>query len=350
MSHPAMERQTGLNGYKANHKKATCTVPVVSLFQKPFKCDSKISAKNYRGQQMKDHYIPENKFPMKIDPNVIMLGNYFFNLFLIMGNHHSALFETGVSGGVDTVINQLEHLDIEPDYIIPSHPHSDHITGLPGLAERYPKARIVVASGAKKFVEHPKAGSMLIKEDRFISKRLADFNLKPGRPSLEKIPTLEESRVIDDKQSIDLGGITLDLIKVKGHSPGNLIGILNAKKIVFCSDSLGFHFPGRGYLPLYFTQAKEYLSTLHFIKAFNPAIVCPAHQGHLAGKSAEKGIQESLDMTLATINNINQSPLFNERLAMDLFKQSYKDEFTLYTEDNIKNCTSLLVKRAKETL
>ena len=181
-----------------------------------------------------------------------------------------------------------------------------------------------------------------------MSKRLADFNIKPGRPSLEKIPTLDESRVINDKKSIDLGQITLDLIKVKGHSPGNLMGILNSEKIIFCSDSLGFHFPGRGYLPLYFTHADAYLSTLNFIKEFNPSIICPAHQGYMAGKDAATGIQESLGITLNTIKNINQSPFSDERLAMDLFEQSYKDEFTLYTKENIKNCTALLVKRAKE--
>lgn len=83
---------------------------------------------------MKEHYIPEDKFPIEIDKNIFILGNYFFNLFLIIGSKYSAIFEVGISGIVDTVIRQLEHLDINPDFIISSHPHSDHITGLPGLA------------------------------------------------------------------------------------------------------------------------------------------------------------------------------------------------------------------------
>ncbi|MBT3387976.1 MAG: MBL fold metallo-hydrolase, partial [Desulfobacula sp.] len=244
----------------------------------------------------------------------------------------------------------LEHLDINPDFIIPSHPHSDHITGLPGLAKRYPNARIIAAKGAKEFNEHPKSLPLLIKEDRFISKNLAKFNIKPGRPSLKKIPDLSCALTVDERQSIDLGSVTLDLVKVDGHSPGNLMGIINSKKIMFCSDSLGFHFPGRGYLPLYFTTAHAYISTLNFIKESNPLIICPAHQGHMAGKDATKGIQESIDITLNTIQNIRQSPLSDEQLAMDLFEKSYKDEFTLYTENNIKNCTSLLVKRAKEII
>jgi len=297
---------------------------------------------------MKNHYIPENKFPIKIDQNVFMLGNYFFNLFLIIGRRYSALFEVGVSGSVDSVINQLKGLDITPDFIIPSHPHSDHITGLPGLAQAFPKARIVVAAKAKEFIEHPKAGPLLIKEDAFMSKRLADFTLFPGRPSLEKIPDLSEALKVSDKHGIDLGGITLDLTNVKGHSPGNLMAALNSKKILFCSDSLGFHFPGRGYLPLYFTRAQDYLSTLDLIQAFNPSILCPAHQGPLKGRAAVDGIQQSIETTLTTIKNINHSSFSDKTLAMELFKQSYKDEFTLYTEDNIKNCTALLVKRAKE--
>ena len=39
-----------------------------------------------------------------------------------------------------------------------------------------------------------------------------------------------------------------------------------------------------------------------------------------------------------------------KKFPMDLFEKSYKDEFTIYTENNIKDCTSLLVKRAKEII
>jgi glyoxylase-like metal-dependent hydrolase (beta-lactamase superfamily II) len=297
---------------------------------------------------MKNHYIPEEQFPIKIDKHVYVLGNYFFNLFLIIGNKESALFEVGISAITDHVIKQLENLNIEPDFLISSHPHSDHITGLPGLSDRYPKARVIIAKGAKKFIEHPKAAPALFKEDAFMSKSLADLKIKPGRPPLEVIPNLDGSIVVEDKISMDLGSITLDLIKVKGHSPGNLIGILPEKKILFCSDSLGFHFPGRTFLPLFFTGSESYISTLNLIKKFNPSIICPAHQGPLKGKMAKLGIQKSIDITLETIRHINSSQLCDEELALKIFEQNYIDEFTLYTAENIKNCAALIVKRAKE--
>ena len=298
---------------------------------------------------METHYIPQEKFPMEISPHVKMLGNYFFNLFLVTGQNKSALFESGISGITDSVITQLDSLGIYPDYLIPSHPHSDHITGLPGLMEQFPKARVVMAAGANEFITHPKAGPLLIKEDFFMSKGLEKMGITPGRPSLETIPIIRDALIVEE-ETLDLGGgIFLDLIKVAGHSPGNLMGLVKKDKTLFCSDSLGFHYPGRGFWPLFFTGANAYLSTIDLIQSFDPRIICPAHQGPLKTFAASQGIEAARDITLSTIKRVKQTPLSNGELARKMFEESYKDEFTLYTEKNIQNCTQLLIKRARET-
>ncbi len=297
---------------------------------------------------MKKHYIAQEKFPYKIHDHIILLGNYFFNLYLVNGQTSSALFEVGISGIVDSVISQLKSIGVKPDYLIPSHPHSDHITGLPGLVEAFPEAEIIVASGAKKFLEHPKAGSLLLKEDQFMSEGLKKFDIVPGRPSLLNIPDLADAGLVKQEECIDLGGVSLELLKVDGHSPGNLMGRVSPGNVVLCSDSLGFHFPGREFLPLFFTGADSYLSTLERIQSFNPTMICPAHQGPLTGDDAAKGIQLSIDTTRQLIESIKQSVKSDEILASEIFQQSYKDEFLLYTERNIQNCSALLVKRARE--
>ena len=298
---------------------------------------------------MESHYLPEEQFPTVLVPRVHMLGNYFFNLFLIQGQKRSALFETAVSGVVDTVINQLVRLKVKPDYIIPSHPHSDHITGLPGLMEAFPRAQVLVAQGAQEFVTHPKAGPALISEDAFISKALEDKGLFPQRPPLTKIPTLETAQVITRPQTLDLGGLSLELIPVEGHSPGNLIAWIPQEKILFCSDSLGFHYPGRGIWPLYFTDAKAYLKTLEDLKAMEPSILCPAHQGPVFGKAIPALLDQALESTRQLIERIKATPpQEEERLVKELFEESYRDEFTLYTRKNIMNCSKLLIKRGRQ--
>lgn len=298
---------------------------------------------------MKFHTIPQEKFPLEVTPHVRMLGNYFFNLFLVTGQNKSALFEAGISGGVDCVIAQLDALGICPDYLVLSHPHSDHITGLAGLMAQFPWARVVMAKGANEFITHPKACPLLVKEDFFMSKGLERMGITPGRPPLETIPDIHDALVVEEKKSLDLGGgIFLDLIKVEGHSPGNLIGFVKKDKTLFSSDSLGFHYPGRGFWPLFFTNANAYVSTIDLIGSFDPQIICPAHQGPLIASNASQGIEDARDITLSTIQRIKKTSLSDKKLAQKMFKESYRDEFTLYTRENIFNCMQLLIKRARE--
>jgi len=298
---------------------------------------------------MKTHYIPENRFPIEITPRIRLLGNYFFNLVLVTGTERSALFETGISGIVDGVIEQLDNLKISPDYLIVSHPHSDHITGLPGLMDKFPGAEVIAGLGAGDFVSHPKAGPAMIKEDRFMSLGLEKMGIVPGRPSLEAIPDLSDAREIGQNTRLDLGGGTcLDLIPVKGHSPANLIARVEKDQALFCSDSLGFHYPGRAFWPLFFTNARDYLGTIEIIRNSDPIIICPAHQGPIIGEDAAKGIQQAGDEARAMIRRIKEARPGDEDLIQELFKESYRDEFTLYTENNIMNCTRLMLKRARE--
>lgn len=297
---------------------------------------------------MQTHYMPEDQFPLPLNRNIIIFGNYYFNLYLVKGQNKTALFEVGISAIVDRVISQLKSLDIQLDYIIPSHPHADHMTGLPGLKKAFPKAEIIVASGAKKFLEHPKALQTIIHEDRFMSKSLANIGITPERPPLNEIPDLENSLVVDKKYLLNLGDINLELIRINGHSPGNLMGVVKEKNAVFCSDSIGFHFPGRHFLPLFFTGVDPYMSTLKYIREMQPSILCPAHQGPITGNAAKQNLDKTWKTTLEFIDHIKSSEFSDEALAKQIFEKNYVDEFTLYSKSNILNCCALLVKRAKE--
>ena len=293
--------------------------------------------------------IAQEAFPLEIAPGIRMLGNYYFNLFLVAGETESALFEAGVSGVVDSVIAQLVQLGDEPDLLIVSHPHADHLTGLPGLRERYPGAEILAAAGAGEFAAHPKAAAALIQEDAFMSRRLAKIGFPPGRPSLSVAPDLGNHRVIREKTDLNLGGgVVLTLIPVSGHSPGNLMAFEHRHRVLFCSDSLGFHYPGRGFWPLFFTGATAYLSTLDLIETLNPKIICPAHQGPIRGTDIRDCLALSRQTTLEFIDRVRTDTRDDETLAATLFKESYRDEFTLYTQTNIDNCNRLLIRRARE--
>jgi glyoxylase-like metal-dependent hydrolase (beta-lactamase superfamily II) len=293
-----------------------------------------------------DSNIGSSDYPMQLSSGVMVLGNYYINLFLVQGHKKTALFEAGISGVVDTVIHQLEHLGAVPDYLIVSHPHSDHITGLPGLMKRFPDAQVVAGAGAGEFIAHPKARALMLTEDAFMSRGLAARGITPGRPPVDAIPDLSGAQVVSDTLALDLGGVDLELFPVKGHSPGNILGRVG--DILFCSDSLGFHFPGRGFWPLFFMGAREYLDTQAQIQAMAPAIVCPGHQGPLLHKAAATGIRAGIDAARDFIKRVTRTSLTDRELEAQLFNESYRDEFSLYTKENIANCNRLLIKRARQ--
>lgn len=292
---------------------------------------------------------PSDPFPRQLTETTWILGNYHFNLYLIKGNSSSALVEMAVSSVVDEVIRQLKQLDTKPDYLILTHPHADHLTGFPGLIEAFPDADPVVAAGACEFIEHPKARQAFVSDDRFLNRAMADLGYPPGRPAIEEIGTIDPGLVVPESTSLDLGGLTADLHQSAGHSPGSLMVHVPAERAVFVSDSLGFHFNGRCLLPLYFTGYEPYLETLEKIESFSPALIGPAHQGPFVGKAAEIALAEALRSTPEFYNRIREDRKADDELAEALFQENYRDEFAIYTPENILNCCRLLVKRSRHS-
>lgn len=292
-----------------------------------------------------------DSFPRLITEGLWVLGNYYFDLYLVKGEQASALIEVGVSAVVDDVIKQLDMLPVSPSFLVVTHPHADHITGLPGLRERFPQALIVAAEGAPEFLAHPKAGKALVPEDRYMADFLKAHGIMPGRSPVEEAPTLENCLIANDNDEMDLGGLTLRFLTVKGHAPGKIVVWVPQIRALMLSDSLGFRFPGRGVMPLFLTGYADYVSTLDRLEGLRPSVVGVAHQGPIVGtKEVEKAFREARQAAAELRDRILSDQGDEDDLVRDIFKTYYRDELTLYTRENIINCAKLLVKRAKESL
>lgn len=287
-------------------------------------------------------------FPRKLADGLWVLGNYYFNLYLVKGEQAAALIEAGVSGVVDEVIRQLESLGIRPTFLVVTHPHADHCTGLDGLRERYRDALVVAGERAEEFLSHPKAAEALVTEDRHMSNRLKAFGLEPGRPPVTEPPSLSDCLIARDGDEMDLGGVTLKYLEVEGHSPGNIAVHIPELETLIASDSMGFRFSKRGFYPLFFTGFCDHLETLARLRALKPKIVGIAHQGPRMGRQVEEDFEQAINVTLELQKKIVEDPRDPEEIAKDLFDDSYDEEFLLYTPENILNCCRLLVKRASD--
>ncbi|MDX9785911.1 MAG: MBL fold metallo-hydrolase [Desulfobacterales bacterium] len=286
--------------------------------------------------------------PVKLAENFWLLGNYYLSLYLVQGSHSSALIEMGVSAVTDTVINQLSSLNISPTYLIVTHPHSDHLTGLVGLSKRFPSATPVFGHGAKDFLAHPKSLEIMVREDRFISRMLAVRGERVDRPPINRFQFPNQSLTVDEFMQIDLGGVALQCRLLPGHSPGNILIHIPEKNALIASDSLGFRMPGRFFVPCFFTGFADYMNTLNALAVLKPAILGLGHQGPLFGEAVDHAFSSARQAALDLYTQITENREDRQAMADEIFRKFYIDEFTLYSEENIRSCCQLLVRRALE--
>lgn len=288
-------------------------------------------------------------FPRKINDNLLILGNEYFHIYLIRGKSACALFETGISATADIVLRQLSDLGVKPDYLIVSHPHSDHIAGLDYLKNAYPTVTVIAGEGAEAFVSHPKAAPSMIAEDAFMLKVLTDRGIANSFRTIEDAPSLAGCRVARDSDELDLGGLTIRFLEAKGHSPGNILIQIPALEALLVSDSLGNRYPGRGFFPVFFTGFNDFMKTIDRIEKINPAMLGLAHHGFFTEAGEIKGaIQQAVKCIEDVRDYIISSADDDEKIAKKLFGFYYTDELAVFSPQNILNCCRLLVRRVRE--
>lgn len=288
-----------------------------------------------------------DSYPRRLADGLWNLGNSYFNLYLVRGKTASLLVDAGISAIADEVIGQLETLGLTPDSLVVTHPHGDHIDGLDALRDRFPGMRIVIGPGAREFLAHPKTAAALVAEDRFMSEYLASQGSRPGRPPIEKPPSVDGAVVASDSETLDLGDLTVRFLHVGGHAIGNLVMHIPALGALMAADSLGFRIPGIGFFPIYFTGYAEYMATIDRLEALEPGILCLAHQGPLLGEDARKAFGNAREATRSLYEEIRRDGRDEEAIIGDLRRRYYRRELSIYTPDNIIGCCRLLIRRSR---
>ena len=74
------------------------------------------------------------------------------------------------------------------------------------------------------------------------------------------------------------------------------------------------------------------------------------HQGPLMGSAAKNAFRESRQATFAMLSRVMNEDKKGDELAEEIFRECYRDEFTVYSEENIRSVGQLLVRRGRETL
>jgi flavorubredoxin len=139
-----------------------------------------------------------------------------YNSYLIIGNDKKALIDTvnpGFEKEWEQKIIQKTNLS-EIDYLVMNHAEPDHAGGIPYFMEQNKKAKLVTSRQGAKMAQ-----------------------------TFYDVP-LERIIIVKDKETLDLGGKTLEFIEAPMlHWPETIFTYIQEDKILFPCDFFGLHNP-----------------------------------------------------------------------------------------------------------
>lgn len=188
-----------------------------------------------------------------------------YNAYLVRGAEKTALLDAVDPAMLDTLLARLSSAGIEKiDYVVSHHTEQDHSGGIPRILAQYPEAQVLASDKAKGLL----TDHLGLSEDRL--------------------------RVVQDGETIDLGGLTLEFIYFPWvHWPETMLTWLPERRVLFTCDLFGSHLATSDVLahgdPRILPAAKRYYAeimmpfrgfiekNLDRVTALDPAMIAPSH-------------------------------------------------------------------------
>ena len=222
--------------------------------------------------------VGENIFEIKPAGNALEIFP-LCTVYLVVGDE-AALMETGLSVQAPDVLQALRTLNYDIrklSYIIPTHVHPDHAGAAWLLARKLPQAKLVAHSRAVKVLTDPSILDRLMQGFRRV------FGNDAQERFGEMLPIAKEKFVlVEDGESIALGGRELQAIHTPGHDPNHLCFFDTKSRGMFCGDALGGSCAELGItLPAIAPGSDPFLilKSIDKLRDFDPAILFFSHGG-----------------------------------------------------------------------
>ena len=182
----------------------------------------------------------------ELEPGLYRIGNSAVFMDLIVGSHHALLFDTGYGyGDLKAVVRSITD---KPLYVVNSHGHVDHACGNQAFDGAY---------------IHP-LDMELCREHNGPQMRRAALDVAEVPPDFDLDAHLRlgpgELKPVGEGDTFDLGGVTLQVIPLPGHTAGSIGLWCPEKELLYVGDAMNC------FVWLFLPEARElatYIRTLH---------------------------------------------------------------------------------------
>ncbi|PKM86901.1 MAG: hypothetical protein CVU87_10790 [Firmicutes bacterium HGW-Firmicutes-12] len=294
------------------------------------------------------------KLPYQLTDKLFVLGQDLFLTYLVLGNP-CTLLDLGVSASVPLIEEQLRELGVKNEdigHLVVLHAHWDHVCGLPYMKHIFPNATVWGSAKAQEVLNKSRIVDSFRRNDEKYCTRLKELGeFKELVPFLD-YNTMTVERIIEDEETVIMGGIEIKFLATPGHSPCTLSAFIPSEQATIISDAIGCYDPIIDeYLALFFQGVQKTLDSLERLKELDAKIVAYCHDtemiflGQDEIDNSYKRIKEELIRIRKEIQEMEAAGASEQDLLDKVFQASYKGLLTrMYPPEYIKAVAPLLLK------
>lgn len=177
---------------------------------------------------------------------------YGSQIYLIVGSKKTAVVDTGMAYSTEGLLDNIRDiLKGRPlDYILLTHSHYDHISGIPAMKRVWPKVEVFGGAYVKHVFESPKAKKLIEKLNREAEK-LYHGTIPPDFDT--NVFTVDH--VISEGSRIRLGNHTLIAYDTPGHTRDSMAFLMDGTYL-FASETTCIITDSGTYIPNYLVSYK----------------------------------------------------------------------------------------------
>lgn len=167
------------------------------------------------------------------NPEIIQLsyGIEHANTYLVISDRHALV----IDACSQNVVRELMTRSLEPEYVILTHEHTDHLWGLNSLRESFPNVKVIAQTECSRAIRNPKmnrASQYWIYAVLRFGENYRNLEAQNRAYSCEPADIL-----FDESYELKWRHINIRLFHTPGHSPGSCMCFIN-DVVIFSGDTM----------------------------------------------------------------------------------------------------------------
>jgi glyoxylase-like metal-dependent hydrolase (beta-lactamase superfamily II) len=273
----------------------------------------------------KDEKIMRIRTPGRVGDRIWFLGREESGVYLLEGNEEAMVVSGGMSYIVPEILQQFDEFGIDEEKIskiLILHSHFDHVGVIPFFKRRLPRTEVYASARAWEVLQMEKAVATINEFSRNVAKRMEE-------EEAYFIYDLEwrddvTGKAVREGDQIDLGGLTVSVLEIPGHSSCCIAAYVPEQKALFPSDGGGIPFD-ETIITSGNSNYTRYQKSLEKLKDLAVEIYCADHYGYITGEEAKTFIPKTIEM--AKQNRTLMEEVYHSTRDVDLAARKLVSSF-----------------------